>query len=276
MELPAFSTLATEIADGVLRLTLNRPEVGNAINSAMVRELTDALGAAEGSGELRIIVLRGAGENFCVGADIKDVAAAIAAAREGAPDPIRELSASFGRLCAAFAATQLATIAMVHGAAMGGGFGLACAADVTIAATNARFGLPETRRGLVPAQIAPMLIERLGYSRAKLLAVLGGNIRADDALRLGLVHEVAEDTEAALASAASSILACAPGAVAATKKLLRELRSRAPGDAVDLAANVFVEAVRGPEGREGMAAFLAKRSPNWAPRTAEKSKPGDA
>ncbi len=147
---------------------------------------------------------------------------------------------------------------------MGGGFGLACAADVTIAAPDARFGLPETRRGLVPAQIAPMLIERLGYSRAKLLAVLGGNIGADEALRLGLVHEVAEDVETALAAAIASIRQCAPSALAATKRLLRELRFKEPGTSVELAAQVFVEAVRGEDGAEGMRAFLERRPPKWA------------
>jgi isohexenylglutaconyl-CoA hydratase len=278
METAAERPLASEFSSGVLRLTLNRPQVANALNTAMVGQLRQALGNAEKSGEVRVIVLRGAGGNFCAGADIKDMASAMAGRKAGAADPVRELSVGFGRLCAAFAATPIAVIAIVDGAAMGGGFGLACAADVTIAAPDARFGLPETRRGLVPAQIAPMLIERLGYSRAKLLAVLGGNIRADDALRLGLVHEVAEDVDAALASALRSILECAPGALAATKKLLRDLRTREAGAAVDLAADVFVAAVNGAEGREGTAAFLARRPANWIEPVADGTdmKSGDA
>jgi isohexenylglutaconyl-CoA hydratase len=265
MELAPFATILAELSDGVLRLTLNRPQVANAINAAMAAELRLALQQAEASGTVRAIVLRGAGGNFCAGADMKDWGEAIAAAMPGEADPARALSVAFGELCAAFAATGLAVVAVVEGAAMGGGFGLACAADVTIAAPDARFGLPETRRGVVPAQIAPVLIERLGYSRAKLLAVLGGNIRADDAYRLGLVHEVAGDVEAALASAIASILECAPGALAATKKLLRDLRSAEPGTAVDLAADVFVRAMRSAEGREGVAAFCARRPPAWVP-----------
>jgi isohexenylglutaconyl-CoA hydratase len=267
MDLPQFSTLIGEQHGGVLRLRLNRPQIGNAMSSAMIGELTGALAAAEASGRIRAIVLSGEGGNFSAGADLKEMAAAMAAPPVRADaDPVLGYSRAFGGMCAAFASTPLATIALVDGAAMGGGFGLACAVDICIATPNARFGLPETRRGLVPAQIAPYLLARLGYSRATLLAVLGGNIRADEALRLGLVHEVTEEGEEAVASALQSVLACAPGALAETKTLLRAIRFATPPDFIDRAAAVFAEAVRGAEGREGATAFLQKRPPAWAPR----------
>lgn len=267
MELPAFTTLIAALHDGVLRLSLNRPQIGNAMSSAMVGELTGALAQAEASGKVRVVVLSGEGGNFSAGADLKEMSAIMAQPAEHGRDPANAYSQAFGNMCAKFAATPLATIALVDGGAMGGGFGLACAVDICIATPNARFGLPETRRGLIPAQIAPYLLERLGYSRAKLLAVLGGSIRADEALRLGLVHEVTEEAEAAVASAVASILACAPEAVAATKKLLRLIRFETPADFIGHAADVFARAVRGAEGREGATAFLQKRPPAWATKT---------
>lgn len=248
----------------MLRLTFDRPEVRNAMSAAMVGELVAALDAAEAGGTARLVVLRGAGGTFCAGGDVSDMARA-RSVPAGDGDAIRALSVAFGELSARFARSPLAIVAAVEGAAMGGGFGLACVADVAIAAPDARFGLPETSLGLVPAQIAPYLIERVGYSQARRLSVLGGSIDAEEAMRIGLVHAVAEDMDAALRSAVGRILKCAPGALAATKQLLFDLRLAATGTMIDRAADVFVEAVRGPEGVEGTKAFLEKRKPAWVP-----------
>jgi isohexenylglutaconyl-CoA hydratase len=264
MELPAYSTILTQFAGGVLRVLLNRPQVRNAMSMEMVGELADVLKRAETSHEVRAIVLSGKDGHFCAGGDIRDMAQARARQPDENGDPVAQVSEAFGRLCAAYATTDIAVICVIEGSAMGGGFGLACVADIAIAAPSARFGLPETRLGLVPAQIAPFLVERLGYSAAKLVAVLGGNIHAQDAFRLGLVHEVADDPEAALSSALNSVLQCAPGALAATKRLLREARHADPASMSGEAARVFAEAVRGGEGTEGAAAFLQKRKPVWA------------
>jgi isohexenylglutaconyl-CoA hydratase len=151
---------------------------------------------------------------------------------------------------------------------MGGGFGLACVADVAIAGETALFRLPETSIGVVPAQIAPFLVERLGYSEAKRLAVTGGRIDARTALALRLVHEVHESSavDAALARVLHELLQCAPGAVAATKALIAKARFTPPAALVQEAAGVFAHAATGAEGIEGAMAFVQKRKAKWAPQ----------
>jgi isohexenylglutaconyl-CoA hydratase len=261
-------TILTHADGGVLHLTLNRPELRNAMSLAMVLELRQALAAAEADGTTRIVVLRGAGGHFCAGADLKDLTNA-RLKLSGNPDGLAEVNAAFGELCVAFADTGLALVAVLEGTVMGGGFGLACVADVAIASDSAMFRLPETSLGVVPAQIAPFLVERLGYAEAKRLAVTGGRIDAAQALALRLVHEVhpAAGLDAALARTVRDILQCAPGAVAATKALIRQARLHTPASLVHEASLVFSRAALGPEGTEGTAAFLQKRKPNWAPPT---------
>ena len=266
IELADFSTLALRRDGAVLHVTLNRPEVRNAMSLTMVRELRVVLGQAEMKSEVRVIVLRGAGGHFCAGADLKDMAAARARLSEE-PDAIARVNAAFGDLCVAFAATGIATVAVLEGSVMGGGLGLACVADVALAGTSAVFRLPETALGVVPAQIAPFLVERLGYAEAKRLAVTGGKLDAQAALDLRLVHAVhaAGALDGAVATLLAGMLQCAPGAVAATKALMAKARFQPPAALVQPAAQVFAEAALGPEGTEGTLAFLQKRKPGWAP-----------
>ncbi len=251
----------------VLHLTLNRPEARNAMSLAMVDALLAALAEAEAAGDVRAIVLRGAGGHFCAGGDLKDMAAARTAADGQAA--MAAVNARFGQLCAAYARTGIAVIAVVEGAVMGGGFGLACVADVVLAGDSAQFRLPETSLGVVPAQIAPFLVERLGYSEARRLAVTGGKLSASEALQLRLVHEVHASgaLDHAVNETLASILRCAPGALAATKALMARARLQAPAELVDDAAAVFAQAVLGPEGVEGTTAFVQKRAPSWTPQT---------
>jgi isohexenylglutaconyl-CoA hydratase len=257
-------TLALHRAGDVLHVTLSRPEARNAMSRRMVGELLEALSEAERDGT-RVIVLRGAGGHFCAGGDIRDMAAARGAEIDDV-DPIAELNAEFGRLALAWSRTPVVTVAVVEGAVMGGGFGLACTVDVVLASTTAVFRLPETSLGVVPAQIAPFLIERLGWSEARRLAVTGGKLGAAEALTLRLVHEVHDpgDLDAAVASTVRGIRRCAPQATAATKRLLQRLHPGVDDAAIRHAADVFAAAARGPEAVEGMTAFFEKRAPSWA------------
>ena len=257
----------------VLHVTLNRPESRNAMSLKMVAELRQVLALAQTGQKdaIRVLVLRGAGGHFCAGADLKDMAGArmqaMQTAKEvGAPDPIAQVNAEFGALCVDYAQTGLAVVAVLEGTVMGGGFGLACVADVVLASETASFRLPETSLGVVPAQIAPFLVERLGYSQAKRLAVTGGRLDAQAALRIGLVHSVVNSAElqAELNKVLTDILACAPGALAATKALMARARLSPPQDLVQEAAAIFSRAAQGPEGVEGMTAFIQKRKPQWA------------
>ncbi len=266
-----FEDIAVERSGAVLRVKLNRPALRNAMSLRMVGELRAALADAEAGG-VRVLVLRGAGGHFCAGADLKDMAAARmramqAGAPDGdAPDAIAQANRQFGELCVAYANTPLALVAVLEGSVMGGGFGLACVADVALADESALFRLPETALGVLPAQVAPFLVERLGYSQAKRLAVTGGRIAAREALTIGLVHAVhaTDQLDAALDAVLADILACAPGAIAATKALIARARLTPPADLVQQAAQVFSRAAQGHEGLEGAMAFLQKRKPNWA------------
>ena len=251
---------------GVWHVTLNRPESRNAMSLQMVRDLRAVLAQAQAAADARVLVLRGAGGHFCSGGDIRDMAAARARETE-APGALAAVSAAFGELCVAFASTGLAVVAVVEGTVMGGGFGLACVADVVLATPSATFRLPETALGLVPAQIAPFLVERLGYAEAKRLAVTGARLDARSALALRLVHGLhdAAELDDAISRILSDILQCAPGALAATKALLARARLEAPAALVNHAAAVFARTALGPEGSEGTAAFVQKRKPSWVP-----------
>ena len=262
------NTLLSHREGGVLHLTLNRPEVRNAMSLAMVLELRQALAAAQADGQTRVVVLRGAAGHFCAGADLKDMAGA-RAQLEHDPDALVKVNAAFGDLCVAFANTGLATVAVLEGAVMGGGLGLACVVDVALAGTSAVFSLPETGLGVVPAQVAPFLVERLGYAEAKRLAVTGGQLDARAALELRLVHAMhaAGALDRALQQTLADILRCAPGAIAATKALMAQARFHAPDSMVQQAAEVFSSAALSPEGSEGTLAFLQKRKASWVPGT---------
>lgn len=277
--LPECQTLLLRRDGWQLHVTLNRPESRNAMSFAMVRELTDVFLAAANDRTLRAIVLRGAGGNFCAGGDIKDMAAARSA--EPGPDgrdPMALGNRSFGTMLQAAEAAPQAVVAVIEGAAMGGGFGLCCVSDVAIAHPAAKFRLPETGLGVPPAQIAPFIVRRVGLTQARRLAVTGGALDAAQALALGLVHHIAPQVSSEtgsiddeLARVLTDIGRCAPEAVATTKRLVLAAAA-AHGDdlsaLLDRASEDFARAARGPESVEGMTAFIQKRSPSWANSTA--------
>ena len=230
-------------------------------------ELLLALDEIEANPAARVVILTGAGGHFCAGADLQDMALARQRELAGESEAIAAVNARFGALCGAFARTGIATVAVLEGTVMGGGLGLACVVDVALAGQGAQLRLPETSLGVVPAQIAAFLVERVGASQARRLAVTGGKLDAAQALAIGLVHEVHADGAAldgALAATLAQILRCAPGAIAATKALMARALHTPSADLVEDAARLFARAARGPEGIEGMTAFLQKRAPAWA------------
>lgn len=271
------STLEVQLDQGVCTLTLNRPEVRNAMSLAMVHELLQALQDAEANPAVRVLVLRGAGGHFCAGGDIGDMARArmqlaqqqaeaAAGQTPQARNPIEEVNAAFGRLCLAYARSPLPIVTVLEGTVMGGGFGLACVSDVSLALDTVSFRLPETSLGIIPAQIAPFLAERLGYAEAKRLSVTGAKVAAAEALSIRLVHEVHGDAASlqdALQQTVERILACGPQAIATTKGLLSRARQTPAEDLIDDAAALFARAVLSEEGQEGTSAFMQKRKPVW-------------
>ncbi len=267
MSLPETQHLRLSLSAGVLTVLLHRPEVRNAMSVQTVSELEATFQAVADRRDVRVVVLRGSGGHFCAGGDIKDMASA----RGKSPgadgkDPLTVVNRRFGSMMTVVDRAPQAVVAVCEGAVLGGGFGLACVADITLALAGAKFGLPETGLGIPPAQIAPFLVRRLGLSQARRLAVTGGRFDGQRAVEIGLAHEVAEDAdalEAVLDSTLKQVLRCAPGAVAVTKQLMNDAGRVEHEALLDGAADAFALAARGAEGIEGMTAFLQKRTPQW-------------
>lgn len=266
MNLPDCETLELKFEAGVLHVTLDRPDVRNAMSTTMVEELTRVAEAANTESGIRAIVLRGANGNFCAGGDIKDMARVRKAEATADQDPVAEYNRTFGTMLTALNNTRAAVVAVLEGAILGGGFGLSCISDVAIAHDDASFGLPETGLGLPPAQIAPFVVTRIGITEARRLAVCGARFGGEEARRLGLVHFSESDAagiEERLAEVLGQIRRCAPGANAATKQLMLRVGHQDLESLLDDAAAAFSESIAG-EGAEGTAAFIEKRLPNWA------------
>ena len=185
----------------------------------------------------------------------------------GDGDPLETLNAAGGRFFARFAALPFVTIAVVDGAAIGGGMGLAAAADIVVATQRARFALSETSLGIPPAQIAPHLVGRLGDRVARRLALTGARLDGREAAALGLADFLCDsdaERDARIETLLASIERCAPGANAEVKRLFRACRNQTSDAYIETAAKSFAKALRGPEGREGLIAFMEKRAPSWA------------
>lgn len=259
------ATVRVERDGGWLHATLNRPKRRNAMSLEMVDALMDVFATVEQDPTVRAVVLRGEGGHFCSGGDLADMQAA-AGEHATHGDPIARLNRRFGTMLQRVDGCRAAVVAVCEGGVMGGGFGLACVADVTLAVQDARFRLPETSLGITPAQIAPFLVRRLGLSQARRLAVTGQTLGADEALRLGLVHEVcaADDVSGRLQAILDRIRRCEPGAVAATKALMNRVAARELDDILDDAALEFATLARKPEAATGMMAMLSRSTPPWA------------
>jgi len=260
--LPDCQTLLLELHGGVLHITLNRPDSRNAMSLQMVAELRAVLAAVRDDRTVRALVLSGAGGHFCAGGDIKDMASARA---QGA-DAYRELNRAFGALLEQAQHTPQVLITVLQGAVLGGGFGLACVSDIALADHQAQFGLPETSLGLIPAQIAPFVVQRVGLTETRRLALTAARFDGAEAQRLGLVHFVEQDAQALaerLDEVLQQVLRCAPEANAATKALLLASAGQPSSELLDEAAQWFSVAVTGDEGIEGTMAFMQKRKPRW-------------
>ena len=259
------SLLRAEQIGPRLTLTLDDARRQNALSVEMIESIDHALEAAPH--DLAALVIQGANGVFSAGADLKSLAETLAKPlASGETDALQTLNAAGGRFFARFAALPFMTIAVVDGAAVGGGMGLAAASDVVIATPRARFALTETSLGIPPAQIAPYLAHRLGEHVARRLAMTGARIEGREAETLGLADFYCgsdAERDAKLEALLQSVEHCASCANAETKRLFSLTRSTTPEAYIDAAAKSFAEALRGPEGREGIAAFLAKRAPTW-------------
>lgn len=268
--LPTTEHIRLDLHGPVLRLWFNRPETRNALSATMVREISETFAAIRDDRGIRVVVMRGAGGTFCAGGDIKGMQAAGQAQPPGAEDELKANNRRYGAMLETVNAAPQAVIAVVEGYAMGGGVGFASVADVTIAHAEAQFAMSEVLLGVVPAAISPFVVQRIGVTTARRLAVTAARFDAHQAHDLGFVHIVADDAAAldvATVETINQVLKCGPEAIAETKRLM--LRASGPTPLptlLDLAAESFAAAVRGAEGREGTRAFVEKRKPAWVTR----------
>jgi len=245
-----------EEKDRITILTLNRPERRNALTIELLTELTAALDAASAAPQKRVLILRGAGQAFCAGLDLQETTVLEKAHRSA------EMVA---KTLLAISQTRLITIAQIHGAAVAGGAGLMSACDFVIAAERTKIGYPETKRGLVAGLVMTFLRRQLRERDIRELLFTGDLISAERAREIGLVNRVVppNELENETQKIVEAVLQNAPVALANTKRLIEELWSSTVKEDVERALRHHMEARESAEAREGIAAFLEKRSPNW-------------
>jgi methylglutaconyl-CoA hydratase len=251
------------VRDGpVERLTLNRPDVRNAFNEQVIAELTQWAEAVTSSSDRpRVIVLAGAGKMFCAGADVTWMAKTVAYTE---PENIRDATA-MSRMFGAIDSLPVPVIGRVHGAALGGGAGLAAVCDIVVADEEAVFGFTETKLGIVPAVISPFALAKIGRSAARELFLTGARFSAARASQIGLVHAVvpASELDATVDSYVHELLTAGPEAVAAAKSLIPSVWGKSAADAQSITARTIAARRVSSEGQEGLRAFLAKKRPAW-------------
>ncbi len=257
-----YQTIIYEVSGPVGRISLNRPEVHNAFNLTMIRELADAFKRAADEAGVRVVVLSGMGKSFCAGADLNWMREII---RYSFDQNLAE-SLELSELDYLIYTLPKPTIARVNGAVIGGGTGFLCACDIAVSSEEARFGLSEVKIGLVPAAISPYVWRKIGESQARYYFLTGERIDARRALKIGLVNEVvpAEELDRSVGDVVDKLLSSGPEAIARCKELLREMTAMTFEEAKKYTARMISELRISPEGQEGMAAFLEKRKPKWA------------
>jgi len=248
--------------DGVVRLTLSRPAIHNAFDDLQIAELSAAFGELAGDDAVRAVVLTGAGRSFSAGADLNWMRRTTV---YGEAENLRDANALAALMKALYELPQ-PTVARVNGAALGGGTGLVACCDIVIAGESAVFGTTEVRLGIMPAVIGPYVIAAIGLRQARRLMLTGERITAYEAARIGLVHEVvaADQLDPAVERILSHLLKGGPRALAAAKRLVRDLAGRPiDQELIDDTARRIAALRATPEAREGLSAFLEKRMPGW-------------
>jgi methylglutaconyl-CoA hydratase len=245
--------LRIEHDNGVLRVTLAKPERRNAFDAELIAELHEAFSDI---GDARVVALAGDGPSFCAGADVEWQRASIDLSfEENVEDALR-----LYRMMEAIDSCPAPVVARVQGFALGGGSGLVACSDIVIAQPDATFGFTEVRLGIIPAVISPFVFAKIGTASARRFFLTGERFDAAAAQRIGLVQEVVDDLDAAVERLVGEVLKSGPEATRAAKRLAREH----PSDGEEL-ARIAAGLRSGDEGQEGLRAFLDKRSPRWIP-----------
>lgn len=264
MHLPNSDVLQLELRAGWLTVWLNQPDSRNALTAAMTEGLVSLLQAVRERTDIRGITLRGKGGVFCAGGDLKSFKSVFQGG--GKREDVVALSHQAAEIMDLVNGMPQVVVVLIEGAAMAGGFGVACCADVVLCTHDAKFALTETMIGLSPAQISPFVIQRLGYATARRLMLTAARFGGAEAVALGFADFCEADVtalEAREMEIRKSVLRCAPGAVAATKSLILALPGLERPEQIAAAAENFADRILSDEGREGVASFVEKRSARW-------------
>lgn len=264
-ETSANQALARELEGGVLRLRLHRPELHNAFDAALIASLTAALDEAARNASVRVVVLEGAGASFSAGADLHWMRG-MAAASEAEN---RDDALALARLMRTLDELPKPTLARVQGAAFGGGVGLVACCDIAIGVPEAKFGLTESKLGLLPAVISPYVIAAIGARQARRWFASAEIFDAATAQAIGLLHAVvpADELDGAVQRQIDLLLKAGPHAAAGAKRLVARVAGGQDRDALDADNAALIARLRvSDEGQEGLSAFLGKRAPAWIPK----------
>jgi len=261
--------LLIESSGPVVRVTLNRPDVRNAFNEELIAEMTawaesvkPPFDSAQGRGAPRVAVLAGAGKVFSAGADLAWMSKMVHYTHE---ENVRDARA-MARMFEALDTLPIPLIGRVHGAALGGGVGLAAVCDIVVAAEDTMFAFTEVKLGILPAVISPYAIAKIGRSAARELFLTGARFSAARAMEIGLVHAIGEEQELdrVVAKYVNDLVTSGPEAVAAAKRLIAGISGATHTAATEYTIDAIAERRVSKEGQEGMSAFLAKRPPSWS------------
>jgi len=257
----AYKTLLLEHSDGVLTVTLNRPEVHNAFNDELIAEAIDLFSNIDAHAT-RAVVLKGTGKNFCAGADLNWMSRMVSYTRD---ENIRD-SSKLAKMYALMNECPVPIVGRIQGAAIGGGVGLVSVCDIAVTLAGTQFGLSEVKLGILPAVISPYVIAKIGQTHARALFLTGERFDAERALRIGLVHRVVDTVEAldaAVYETITQLKTSGPEAVRECKKLIAHVAAHDLADAVPYTIEAIAERRTSDEGQEGMKAFLNKGLAAW-------------
>jgi methylglutaconyl-CoA hydratase len=256
-----YKTLELKTEANVLVVSLNRPEVHNAFNEIMIDELLGVFKDLEGRQDIRSVILTGTGRTFCAGADVSMMKAAAGYSYEQNVAEAR----SIYELMLTVNSCSKPVIGRINGSALGGGAGLVSCCDIVVVVDTARFSFSETRLGLVPAVISPFVLAKIGSANARQLFLTGERFNADHAQAIGLVNQLAQEStlDDIVSERIGQLHEAAPQAQAAAKALIRSVAGHDPSDLRDLLSELIAARRASEEGKEGMKAFLEKRTPNW-------------
>ena len=252
-----------------LTISLNRPDSRNAMNVEMAIEIYDTFLNLSQIDQIDVVVIKAEGKHFCAGGDLKDMIDNIEEPKRGVEDQLYLVNRRFGDLLTKINECPKTVISVVHGAARGGGFGIACVSDVVIGTEDSSYAMPETGFGLPGAQIIPFVVSRIGHFQTRRLVTTGDIISGEEAYKLGLINYLCKNLDEAsirLDETLKKIKYRSPNGIQESKRLINEVSKKTSSDLLDDGARTVAYMSRNSDGAEGLKAFFEKRKPSWSKR----------